>query len=82
MASESDIVQITPDGGVTKRITQEGTGDVPPAGYEIICACQQRLAWPLAWPAGDGPASIFAHPAGSCMIFVHRPLHGNIPGEW
>lgn len=31
----SDVIDLTGDGGVLKEIQQEGTGEIPPNGYEI-----------------------------------------------
>jgi len=40
MASEeAKVINITEDGGITKKITKEGEGDVCPAGYEVTCQC-------------------------------------------
>ena len=37
MATEADkkVIDLSGDGGVLKEILQEGTGEVPPNGYEI-----------------------------------------------
>jgi hypothetical protein len=37
MASQDEIVNITEDGGIVKKITQAGEGPLPEAGDEIVC---------------------------------------------
>jgi hypothetical protein len=37
--NEAQPINITEDGGITKTITKEGSGDLAPSGYEVTCEC-------------------------------------------